>query len=99
MADTSDRGPLRAISPYERIKQAILDGTFQPGFALVELSVAEWCGVSRTPFREALLRLEQDGLVNKSDCCYPTEKGQRLMADLLYATGFKPLDPPTGRVP
>jgi DNA-binding GntR family transcriptional regulator len=67
MADTSDRGPLRAISPYERIKQAILDGTFQPGFALVELSVAEWCGVSRTPIREALLRLEQDGLVNKSE--------------------------------
>jgi hypothetical protein len=39
------------------------------------------------------------GLVSKSECCYPTEKGQRLMADLLYATGFKPLDPPTGRVP
>jgi DNA-binding GntR family transcriptional regulator len=67
MADTPDRDPLRALSPYERIKQAILDGTFQPGFALVELTVAEWCGVSRTPIREALLRLEQDGLVNKSE--------------------------------
>jgi DNA-binding GntR family transcriptional regulator len=67
MADTPDRDPLRAMSPYDRIKQAILDGTFAPGFALVELSVAEWCGVSRTPIREALLRLEQDGLVNKTE--------------------------------
>jgi DNA-binding GntR family transcriptional regulator len=67
MTDTSDTRSLRAMSPYDRIKQAILDGTFPPGFALVELSVAEWCGVSRTPIREALLRLEQDGLVTKSD--------------------------------
>lgn len=64
--NTTHRGSVEA-SPYDRIKQAILDGTFPPGFALVELSVAEWCGVSRTPVREALLRLEQDGLVNKSD--------------------------------
>jgi DNA-binding GntR family transcriptional regulator len=49
------------------IKQAILDGTFQPGFALVESTVAEWCGVSRTPVREALTRLEQDGLVNRTE--------------------------------
>jgi DNA-binding GntR family transcriptional regulator len=59
--------PLRAPSPYERIKQGILDGTFPPGFALVELAVADWCGVSRTPVREALTRLEQDGLVNKTE--------------------------------
>jgi hypothetical protein len=31
------------------------------------------------------------GLMNKVDCCYPSEKGQRLMADLLYATGLAPL--------
>lgn len=54
-------------SPYERIKQAILDGTFEPGFPLVESTVAEWCGVSRTPVREALSRLEQDGLVNRTE--------------------------------
>jgi len=53
--------------PYDRIKQAILDGTFEPGFALVETAVAEFCGVSRTPVREALSRLEQEGLVKKTE--------------------------------
>ncbi|MGV9995353.1 GntR family transcriptional regulator [Streptomyces sp. NPDC003374] len=54
-------------SPYEKIKQGILDGTFAPGSALVESALAEWCGVSRTPVREALSRLERDGVVNKTD--------------------------------
>jgi DNA-binding GntR family transcriptional regulator len=58
--------PPKSTAPYERIKQAILDGTFAPGSALVESSVAQWCGVSRTPIREALTRLEQDGLVEKT---------------------------------
>lgn len=49
--------------PYERIKTAIFDSTLEPGQPLVEKSIAEWCGVSRTPVREALLRLEQDGVV------------------------------------
>lgn len=57
----------RRMAPYERIKRAILDGTFEPGTALVESSVAEWCGVSRTPVREALTRLEQDGLIARTD--------------------------------
>lgn len=60
-------GNTRRMTPYERIKQAILDGTFEPGAALVESSVAEWCGVSRTPVREALTRLEQDGLIARTD--------------------------------
>lgn len=34
------------------------------------------------------------GLMNKVDCCYPSEKGQSLMADLLYATGLAPLESP-----
>ncbi len=32
------------------------------------------------------------GLLNLPDCCYPNEKGHRLMADLLYATGLAPLE-------
>jgi DNA-binding GntR family transcriptional regulator len=54
-------------SPYERIKAAILAGELEPGQALVELSLAEWCQVSRTPIREALGRLQQDGLVERGE--------------------------------
>lgn len=59
--------PTRRITPYERIKQAILSGELEPGQALVEATLAEWCEVSRTPVREALTRLVQDGLVTRGD--------------------------------
>lgn len=55
------------ISPYQRIKEAILDASLLPGQQLVEATLADWCGVSRTPVREALLRLEQDGMVERSE--------------------------------
>jgi DNA-binding GntR family transcriptional regulator len=45
------------------LKHAIMSGALEPGNPLVEVSLANWCGVSRTPIREALRRLEQDGLV------------------------------------
>jgi DNA-binding GntR family transcriptional regulator len=54
------------MAPYEMLKQAILSGEIPPGEPLVEVTLAEWCGVSRTPIREALLRLEQDGLVDRT---------------------------------
>jgi DNA-binding GntR family transcriptional regulator len=47
------------------IRDAIMDGTFPPGAPLVEATVAEFCGVSRTPVREAFTRLEQDGLLDR----------------------------------
>lgn len=59
--------PTRRRPTYERIRDAIVDGRIEPGTKLVESTVAEWCGVSRTPVREALTRLEQDGLVERSD--------------------------------
>lgn len=55
------------MAPYERLKLAILQGEFAPGAQLVEASIAALCGVSRTPVREALTRLEQDGLVRRTD--------------------------------
>lgn len=57
----------RRVSPYDRLKQAIMSGELAPGEALVEIPLAEWCQVSRTPIREALTRLEQDGLAQRSD--------------------------------
>lgn len=55
------------VAPYEMLKRAILRGELKPGQALVETALATWCQVSRTPIREALTRLEQDGLVDRSD--------------------------------
>lgn len=48
---------------YEQLRDTILSGDFPPGMVLVETILAENFKVSRTPIREALLRLEQDGLV------------------------------------
>jgi len=48
------------------LKQAILRGDLLPGQPLGESAMATWCQVSRTPIREALSRLEQDGLVIRS---------------------------------
>jgi len=48
---------------YRRLRDAIVDGTFSPGEQLKDGELAEWLGVSRTPVREALLRLGASGLV------------------------------------
>jgi len=47
----------------ERLRKAILNGHFAPGEQLREASLAERLGVSRGPVREALKRLEREGLV------------------------------------
>ncbi|MGY1838174.1 MULTISPECIES: GntR family transcriptional regulator [unclassified Modestobacter] len=48
---------------YRRLRDAIENGTFEPGEQLKDKELAAWLGVSRTPVREALLRLAQSGLV------------------------------------
>src|SRR5262245_6881529 len=48
---------------YVRLRDAILDGTLEPGEQLKDAEIAEWLGLSRTPIREALARLEEYGLV------------------------------------
>jgi DNA-binding GntR family transcriptional regulator len=48
---------------YTRLRDAIVDGTLSPGEQLRDHELAVWLGVSRTPVREALLRLGQAGLV------------------------------------
>ena len=45
------------------MRDAIVDGTLAPGEQLRDQELAAWLGVSRTPVREALLRLQQAGLV------------------------------------
>lgn len=48
---------------YESIRDAIVDGTFAPGERLRDPELEAWLGVSRTPIREALLRLDRAGLI------------------------------------
>ena len=49
--------PLRELV-CENIRQAIIDGTFSPGERLMEIQLADEMGVSRTPVREAIRKLE-----------------------------------------
>ncbi|MEV4350725.1 GntR family transcriptional regulator [Actinoplanes sp. NPDC049596] len=57
-----DRSLLRD-DVYRRLRDAIVEGTFLPGEQLKDGELAAWLGVSRTPVREALLRLGGSGLV------------------------------------
>jgi DNA-binding GntR family transcriptional regulator len=60
--NTIDRALLRD-EVFTRLRAAIVDGTFAPGEQLKDHDLAAWLGVSRTPVREALLRLADAGLV------------------------------------
>jgi DNA-binding GntR family transcriptional regulator len=51
-----------ADSVYNTLREAIVEGRLDPGDSLIEWHVARQFGTSRTPVREALLRLESEGL-------------------------------------
>lgn len=48
---------------YQALREAILTGRLEPGTRLVERKIARQLGVSRTPVREAIRKLELEGLV------------------------------------
>src|SRR4051794_41939537 len=47
---------------YHALRNAIVDGTLAPGERLRDAELTRWLGLSRTPVREPLARLELDGL-------------------------------------
>ena len=60
--------PLRRAVPlrdriYDRLRKAILTGELAPGTPVIEAEMAARLGASRTPLREALRRLEAEGLL------------------------------------
>ena len=60
--DLHNHRPLREIV-YEELKRQILVGEIAPGTRMMEVDLAEEMGVSRTPVREAIRKLEKEGLV------------------------------------
>lgn len=54
--------PLREIV-FESMREAIIGGVLKPGERLMEIQLAEEMGVSRTPVREAIRKLELEGFV------------------------------------
>lgn len=60
--DVSSCKPLREIV-FETIRNAIINGMLKPGQRLMEVQLAEQLGVSRTPVRESIRKLELEGLV------------------------------------
>jgi len=61
-AETS-RAPSAAEQAHGRLKALILDNALPPGAQRLESELALQLGLSRTPVREALVRLQQEGLV------------------------------------
>lgn len=58
----NDYKPLREVI-FETLRNAIITGELKPGERLMEVQLAEKMGVSRTPVREAIRKLELEGLV------------------------------------
>ena len=62
---TTDRSARGGVSVYRKLREAIVDGRFQPNERLVEADLARVFGAGRTAIRAALVRLDQEGLVER----------------------------------
>lgn len=65
-AERTPRRPARTSlvdQAYDVIRRRVLDNVFPPGYRALESELAEALGISRTPLREALIRLQKEGLV------------------------------------
>ncbi|KJL40329.1 MULTISPECIES: GntR family transcriptional regulator [Microbacterium] len=83
--------PSRAVlgdEVYARLGEAILDGRLAPGERLRDQELAEWLGVSRTPVREALQRLERAGLVEVSPHRYTRVSHPHQQSDTVELVAF-----------
>ncbi|WP_341995354.1 GntR family transcriptional regulator [Microbacterium sp. LWH7-1.2] len=83
--------PSRAVlgdEVYARLGEAIIDGRLAPGERLRDQELAEWLGVSRTPVREALQRLERAGLVEVSPHRYTRVSHPNQQNDTIELVAF-----------
>jgi GntR family transcriptional regulator of vanillate catabolism len=61
--DTTAESGSQAVKAQLRLRELILAGELPGGARIAELAIVERLGVSRTPIRAALMRLEQEGLL------------------------------------
>lgn len=59
----ADGSPSQTVHTQLRLRELILSGELAPGARIAELALVDRLGVSRTPIRAALIRLEQEGLL------------------------------------
>lgn len=88
-ANMNEYLPLRDIV-FNILRRAIITGEFAPGERLMEIALAERLGVSRTPVREAIRKLELEGLVvmiprKGAEVAHITEKDLRDVLDVRCA--------------
>nr|WP_185839789.1 GntR family transcriptional regulator [Amycolatopsis balhimycina] len=76
--------PLLRDEAYDRIRQAIVDGTLPSGASLRDGDLADQLGLSKAPVREALRRLAEEGLVDSKPQSY-TRVSDVMSRDVLDA--------------
>jgi GntR family transcriptional regulator of vanillate catabolism len=62
--DTPEATPSQTVRAQMRLRQLIVGGELKPGQRIAELALVERLGVSRTPIRTALVRLQEEGLLD-----------------------------------
>lgn len=62
----------RAVAAYDAIRASIVEGRLAPGERVLEEEFATRLGISRTPVREAIGRLVNEGLIARADAGAPT---------------------------
>ncbi|NLY42778.1 MAG: GntR family transcriptional regulator [Clostridiaceae bacterium] len=84
----NDYKPLREII-FDSLREAIIMGELKPGERLMEIQFAEKMGVSRTPVREAIRKLELEGLVTMvpRKGAYVAELSLKDLVDVLEVRG------------
>ncbi len=87
--DLQNHRPLREIV-YEELKRQIMIGEIPPGTRMMEVELADDMGVSRTPIREAIRKLEKEGLVSIEPRrgAYASEISIKDMLDVLEVREF-----------
>lgn len=80
-----ERSSLTADRVYSHLRDSIRNGELSPNVRLVEDDIAAWLQVSRTPVREALLRLQQEGVVERRGGWIVRERTPHEIAELLEA--------------